>query len=728
MKFLHSFSDSSGNTRISPWVWMVLLLSGASLVMAVLLANLQVSVVAIGLLNPLSFRVLPELWQVQDVWIDVVLPLALAVGICLGVNLLPRRPAAYLLATVLLTLFAARYFIWRATTINTAHPVSLFFSLVFFLCEVTYLLTTALQFYPSLKYRPQQRRRQADQLLAWAKEHEPSVDIWIPTYNESERLIRRCILACGNIQYANKTIYVLDDGHRPAIAALAQELGVKYLSRPDNLHRKAGNLNYALAHSHGDLIAVFDCDFIPFSRFLDRTVGFFKDPKVALVQTPQHYFNSDFHNRNLGLDVLVPDDMDYFFHYVQVIRDPFNAVVCCGTSYLARRSALEAIGGYVTHCIVEDNQTGTRLLTRGWRMIYLDEVLSLGEVPRTFRDYLEQRLRWMQGNIQVFTSPKELPVWKTLNFWQKVFYLNLLLSLLTPVFRAVYIIFLLLSMLIGFTLIAAPPVEYMAYGLPFVIMLYFLPSWQTNGHYFHFWTEVYESLFCFPALKRMSQLLFRPFRSVGSLVTNKDVNNPRQTLDLRFAWPFLTYLFVFVGVLVLNYGLPLVDIRWSRSVFEGEGLMVGWNLYNGILMFICLLACIDKPIRRQADRFPLELVACLELGGKEYWGVTNDVSEQGASLVLNTAAPRSGLTEGLLRVPQYQLEMPVRLMRSGRLRQLPLLGLNFEMPARETEAALIQLIYGENAWFQKVTRVGSIEALFLLLGSVVRAEPILRRS
>ena len=183
------------------------------------------------------------------------------------------------------------------------------------------------------------------------------------------------------------------------------------------------------------------------------------------------------------------------------------------------------------------------------------------------------------------------------------------------------------------------------------MLLYFLPSWQTNGHYFHFWTEVYEALFCFPALRRLSQILFRPFRSVGSLVTNKDVTSQKQILDLRFAWPFLAYLFLFVGVLVLNYGLPLLDIRWSRSVFEGEGLMVGWNLYNGLLMFICLLACIDKPVRRQADRFPLELAACLELGGKEYWGTTNDVSEQGASLVLNTAAPTGTETEGLLRVP-----------------------------------------------------------------------------
>ncbi|WP_245552520.1 glycosyltransferase [Cyanobium gracile] len=559
-------------------------------------------------------------------------------------------------------------------------------------------------------------------------EHQPSVDIWIPTYNESDRMVRRCVLACSNIQYPNKKIYILDDGHRRSIADLAHELGVGYLSRPDNLHRKAGNLNYALAHTHGDLIAVFDCDFIPFSRFLDRTVGFFKDAKVALVQTPQHYFNADFHNRNLGLEILVPDDMDYFFHYVQVIRDRFNAVVCCGTSYLARRSALEAIGGYVTHCIIEDNQTGTRLLTRGWRMVYLDEVLSLGEVPRTFHDYLEQRLRWMQGNFQVFTSPRELPIWTSLDFWQKVFYLHLFLSVWTPLFRAVYILFPLLSMLIGFTLIAAPAMEYLAYGLPFILLLYFLPSWQTNGHYFHFWNEVYESLFCFPALRRLSQILLRPFRSMGSLVTNKDVHHPSQTLDLRFAWPFIAYLCVFVGGLVMNFGLPLLDIRWFRPVFEGESLMIGWNLYNALLMFICLLACIDRPIRRQADRFPLELVACLEMDGKQYWGVTHDVSEQGASLRLSAPGPRNGERSGVLRVPQYQLEFPVRLMRVTRGRQRPLLGLTFQMPALQTEAALIQLIYGENAWFQKLKRVGSVDALLLFLGSVVRAAPILRRS
>jgi len=151
-------------------------------------------------------------------------------------------------------------------------------------------------------------------------------------------------LACRSIDYPSKTIYILDDGRRAAMADLALELGVHCIARPNNLHRKAGNLNHALGCTKGELIAVFDCDFIPSSHFLFRTVGFFDDPEVALVQTPQHYFSPDFHLRNLGLEFLMPSDLDSFFHYNQVVRDHFIAVICCGTSYLARREALVSVG------------------------------------------------------------------------------------------------------------------------------------------------------------------------------------------------------------------------------------------------------------------------------------------------------------------------------------------------------------------------------------------------
>lgn len=535
-------------------------------------------------------------------------------------------------------------------------------------------------------------------------------------------------MACANIQYTNKTIYVLDDGHRPAIAALAQELGVQYLSRPDNLHRKAGNLNYALARTRGELIAVFDCDFVPFRHFLRRTVGFFCDPGIALVQTPQHYFNSDVHNRNLGLESVMPDDMDYFFHYLQVIRDRFNAVICCGTSYVARRSAIEAAGGYVTSCIIEDHQTGTRLLTQGWRMVYLDEILSLGEVPRSFRDYLDQRLRWMQGNFQIFYRGKEMPIWSSLTLWQKSFYLNLLISLFTPFFRLVYILFPLASLVFGFTLIAAPPIEYLAFGLPFILLLYTLPTWLTNHHHFQFWNEVYEALFCFPAVSRIVRILRKPFAVLGSLVTNKEVSGQGGRLDLQIAWPFLAYLGVLGVMLIVLYGVPLLNPSWGRSRFEGESLMLAWNLYNAWVMLTCLLACIDRPMVRSADRFPLEQIGRLELGGSDAWGVTTDVSEQGASLRLRPGAALPGGgpgAEGRLVLVEAGLELPVALADRGEAPPGQPLRLQFGPLQEFQESALIDLIYNGSAWYQKPRRVGTVDALLSLVGSVWKIVPAL---
>lgn len=137
---------------------------------------------------------------------------------------------------------------------------------------------------------------------------------------------------------------------------------------------------------------------------------------------------------------------------------------------------------------------------------YLDEVLSMGEVPRTFADFLDQRLRWMQGNIQIFFRPRELPIWSTLDWQQLSFYLNLAVSLLTPVWRLTYLLLPLLSLVVGFTLIAAPPIEYLAYGVPFVLLLHTLPSWLSNDHQFQFWNEVYETLFCVPGMQRMLQV------------------------------------------------------------------------------------------------------------------------------------------------------------------------------------------------------------------------------
>lgn len=716
-----------GAQRVGRSAWGFLLLSIALLLGALVLATNDTGWLDAAQLNPLSLRALPRAFQIEDLWRDALPPLVLAGLVAASTLWLPRRRWSLGLLQLAMLAVAVRYFLWRATTLNTAHPLSLLCSGLLFGTELLYLLTSGLQLLPALDYDPELRSRQADQLQQWSAEHHPRVDIWIPTYNEPERLVRRAILTCRNLHYRHHTITVLDDGHRPEIARLAAELGVNVLSRPDNAHRKAGNLNFALAHTSAEFIAVFDCDFMPYPNFLDRTLGFFSDNKVALVQTPQHYFQAEFHNRNLGLDVVMPSDLDYFFRYLQVIRDRANAVICCGTSYVVRRSALESIGGYVTSCLIEDHQTSTKLLTRGWSIRYLNEVLSMGEVPRSFPDFLDQRLRWMQGNVQIFFRARELPIWTTLNFAQLSFYLNLAISVLTPLWRLIYLLLPLLSLMLGFTLIAAPPIEYLAYGLPFVLLLHVIPSWLSDHHQFQFWNEIYETLFCVPGLRRLLQILRHPFRIYGGIVTNKDSSiTTQQDSHLSLIWPLLLLLGGLVLTLLLRYVLPFVGpelIGW-RPVYEGEALMLSWNLYNGLILAVAVLACIDRPNRRSTDRFPIQRIACLRIGTRRIWGTTLDLSEEGALFSLQQ--PRDDLRggeRGVLQLMEPPLTLESEVVRAGTTQ----LALRIHPSDGHEAGKLIALLYSGELWFHRPKRLSISDALLHWLGSLWRAEAIRQR-
>ncbi|MGZ8921665.1 MAG: glycosyltransferase, partial [Limisphaerales bacterium] len=168
--------------------------------------------------------------------------------------------------------------------------------------------------------------------------YQPWVDVFVPTYSEPVEMLRRTIIGCQGMEYQNKTVYLLDDQRRPAMRALARALGCEYLDRPDNSHAKAGNLNHALACTRGEFIVCFDADFVPCRDFIQRTVGFFRDPSVAMVQTPQNFFNEDAVTRNLGLENVLEDEQRLFFRTLQPGRDSMNAVVCHGSCFIVRRS------------------------------------------------------------------------------------------------------------------------------------------------------------------------------------------------------------------------------------------------------------------------------------------------------------------------------------------------------------------------------------------------------
>ena len=168
----------------------------------------------------------------------------------------------------------------------------------------------------------------------------PSVDVYIPTYNEPLEVLEKTITGALCLDYPNFKVWVLDDGRRPWLKAFCEAKGVGYLTRPDNAHAKAGNINHALTKTNADFVAIFDADFIPQRNFLMRTMGFFADPGIGIVQVPHAFYNYDPTQSSLALQKALPDDQRFFFEAVMPSRDGWDAAFCCGSNSVTRREAL----------------------------------------------------------------------------------------------------------------------------------------------------------------------------------------------------------------------------------------------------------------------------------------------------------------------------------------------------------------------------------------------------
>ena len=234
----------------------------------------------------------------------------------------------------------------------------------------------------------------------------PLIDMFIPTYNENRDIVLRTIVGALGQDYPNFRVWVLDDGRRDWLRELARSLGAGYLTRADNAHGKAGNMNAALAHVLGlprrpDVIAVLDADFIATPKFLARAAALLHDPKVAVVQTPQHFFNPDPIQLNLGAAETIPDEQRFFFDVILASKDAHGTAFSCGTSGLVRVRALREIGGFPTESVTEDLLMSIKLSALGYRTAYLNERLTMGLAPEGLHEYLTQRGRWCLGTMQI---------------------------------------------------------------------------------------------------------------------------------------------------------------------------------------------------------------------------------------------------------------------------------------------------------------------------------------
>jgi cellulose synthase (UDP-forming) len=252
-----------------------------------------------------------------------------------------------------------------------------------------------------------------------------SVDVYVCTYDEPPALLEATLAGCSLMSYPHTT-WLLDDGVRPEMDALAQAWGARYMTRPDKSHAKAGNINHALPLTDGELVLVLDADHVPLPDALDTLVGYFEDPRVALVQSPHDFSNHDsVQHYDLGRH-----EQSVFFSAICLGKDRHNAAFWCGSGALIRREALLSSGGVATDTIAEDFHTTIKLHRHGWRTHYDDRVVVQGRAPHDLAAYLLQRDRWARGNLSVFTTPESPLRARELTAGQRMSYLASLTSYL----------------------------------------------------------------------------------------------------------------------------------------------------------------------------------------------------------------------------------------------------------------------------------------------------------
>lgn len=221
--------------------------------------------------------------------------------------------------------FGVRYLVWRYT--SSLNPDALWFALPLVLAETYSVINTGL--FAINLWRPQERKPPE-------RVKKFTVDVFITTYNEPPEIVRKTAEAAVQITHPHRT-YILDDGHSPTTAAIADELKIGYISRSDNRHAKAGNINNALKVTNGDLILYLDADQIPSPRILDKVLGYFEDDRVAFVQTPQDFYN-------IAESDPFGNDAKLFYGPIQQGKDGWNSAFLCGTNVVLRREALIQMG------------------------------------------------------------------------------------------------------------------------------------------------------------------------------------------------------------------------------------------------------------------------------------------------------------------------------------------------------------------------------------------------
>ena len=432
------------------------------------------------------------------------------------------------------------------------------------------------------------------------------IAVLIPTYNESLEILTPTIAAAVAMRVDHET-WVLDDGDRPEVEQLALDLGARYLTRPEHTHAKAGNLNHALGVIEADFVAVLDADHVASPDFLVHTLGYFDDAGVALVQTPQEFYNTDSFEHQAGRDGQ-PDrfhEQALFYRVLQPGKNRWGGAFWCGTGAVVRVAALREVGGVATDTITEDIHTTIRLHRRGWRTVYHNEVLARGLAASDAATYQLQRHRWGTGAMQVLRSENPMLV-SGLSLPQRLSYAATLLGWFDAWRSLGYLLLPIIVLLTGAVPIKADALTFtLFFGFTFLLQQLSLRV-LSRGCHRPFLSIVFEFVRMTPNLLATLTLVTR--RKVAFAVTPKgrtgDARRPAHEPRLL---RYLALLSLFAGawfaLTLLGSTFTHYEVPWAAYA------SFGWLVLNVFLLVSAIGRVRDLRYageRRASVRFEAE--------------------------------------------------------------------------------------------------------------------------
>ena len=636
---------------------------------------------------------LPLNWT-QQLFVSVCL-----VAVALVVDRLTKSEAATIGIAALSILSSTRYIYYRLTSTfgfgmeSGPQPSNLdmVFMLILILAESYAYVIMILGYFQTI--RPLHRTPAP---LPVDTSEWPTVDIYVPTYNEPLSVVRYTVWAAMNIDWpADKVhVFILDDGRREEFRKFAELAGCGYMTRTSNAHAKAGNINHALGQTDGEFVTIFDCDHVPTRSFLQMTIGWFlKDNRLAMLQTPHHFYSPDPFERNLKQFRHIPNEGELFYGLIQDGNDLWNATFFCGSCAVLRRTALEEIGGIAVETVTEDAHTSLRMQVEKWNTAYINIPQAAGLATESLSSHVGQRIRWARGMVQILRTDNPLTR-KNLTIAQRLCYFNAMVHFLYAIPRLIFLTSPLLFLLLGHKNIRGYSLTIMAYALSHVVLSQVSNSRIQGKFRYSFWNEVYEAVLAPYILLPTMMALINP--RLGKFnVTAKGGLVPQSFFDKKIAWPYIALLLL--NILGLLSAIPRFFL--GNSAMSGTVAMnLVWTFYNITILGTACAVAFESEQNREHVRITLQLPVHLQLKN---------------SLQLNSESIDFSNGGAAIRIPKgFEIELgePVSLgldlhfvnqsipatvvgNESGRL------GLKFDPLNLQQEEALTKVLYSRaDSW------------------------------